>query len=115
MLSYHVLRKENQVRFIAEKFSFAAFFFGILWLLYNKAYHSFAAALVFMVLNVVLQSFEMLPSSYASAGWLVLSLVLGFFASDILLFEAKRQGYQLEDLVLAKSKIEAELRYLDGI
>lgn len=98
---------------LSEGFSWLAFFFNLLWLLYQRLW---MPALVFLALSIV--GFLAVEANLLSAvgnGWYQfwLQLMLGFHAYDIKGWQMKRRGYRMAGLLAARSCSAAEQRYYE--
>lgn len=93
---------------IKQGFSFWALIFNFLWAIYHKMW--FVAGVVVLI-NFITLSFN--PSStWMMVEKIIQFFVFGFFASEIREFYAKKQGLQLDDVILAGSEEEAEVKYV---
>jgi hypothetical protein len=90
---------------IKQGFSFLALVFNFFWALYHKMW--FVAAVV-VLMNLIVMQFASL-----TLVWQVIQLfVFGFFASEIREFYAIGRGMKLDDVILAGSNEEAEVKYM---
>ncbi|MFM8746233.1 MAG: DUF2628 domain-containing protein [Aestuariivirga sp.] len=101
--------------FIPEGFSWAAFFFTLLWALWHRLW--VVAALVFMVfagLSVAL-SLRLVDPAAVSVIQFGLGILLGFEAQQLRMFSLERAGYRHVALIAAGSREAAELAYFSGL
>lgn len=90
---------------IKQGFSFWALVFNLFWAIYHKMW--FVAGIVVLA-NLIVMQF----AGVALVGQVIQLFVFGFFASEIREFYAKKQGLQLDDVILAGSEEEAEVKYV---
>ena len=101
-------KKDNDFVLIKQGFSFSAAFFNIFWSLYHKIWLPPIVVLVFNILIVILKD-----DNYTLIYSILTILVFGMFAVDIREYDLERKEYYLDDITLANSEIEAELKYLE--
>ena len=91
---------------IRQGFSFIAGFLNVFWALYHKMW---LLALFAIILNAIANHIQ---STYIIYGLNVaLLFIFGFFSSNMREYYAKKKGFKLDDIVLAQSEEEAEVRY----
>ena len=112
---YSALIKKNSnaenpdIVLLSEGFSFAAFFFSILWFLYHRMWRE-SVALV--VINIVFVWFGQISSSFDK-------MILEFFFIFIVALNAnywlfehlKKRGYEFVGFVFGQDQTDAELRF----
>ncbi|ABV73717.1 hypothetical protein A1E_03950 [Rickettsia canadensis str. McKiel] len=99
--------KNNNFIVIEESFSWTAALLNILWALYHKMWLVFAIA---TLANIIITAINIEELTFTFK--IVVILGFGFFASDIRENYLKRNNYRLEDIIVANSSIEAELKFL---
>lgn len=103
----------DRVMLLPEGFSWMAFLFNFLWLLYARLW---LPALAFFVLSaagfvaVETGSFSEMTNGFYQ---LWLQLMLGFHAYDLAGWRLKRRGYRMGGLLAAESELAAERRYYE--
>ncbi|MGL4226597.1 MAG: DUF2628 domain-containing protein, partial [Rickettsia sp.] len=80
---------------------------SILWALYHKMWLVVAIA---VIANIIVTAINIEELTFIFK--IILILGFGFFASDIRENYLKRNNYRLEGIIVANSKIEAELKFL---
>ncbi len=100
-------KKDNDFVLIRQGFSFYAAIFNILWSLYHKIL--FLPIVVFLLSIFV---FTLSGNNYTFITSILTALIFGIFAVDIREYDLEKRKYYLDDIVLANSGIEAELKYL---
>lgn len=96
--------------FIKQGFSFWASFFNCLWSLYHRMWlvTLITIAMSFLIHTVISHNYIYLLD-------IALLFIFGFFGAEMREYDAKRKGYNLDDIVLAHDVEEAEIRYLGKI
>ncbi|AFB31922.1 MULTISPECIES: DUF2628 domain-containing protein [spotted fever group] len=100
-------QKNNNFIVIEEGFSWIAALLSIFWALYHKMWLVVAITVIAHIIVTAI-NIEELKFIFK----IVLILGFGFFASDIRENYLKRNNYRLEDIIIANSRIEAELKFL---
>jgi hypothetical protein len=101
--------------FLAEGFSWGAFFFTILWALWHRLW--VIAGLLFLVfaaLSVAL-SLKLVDPAVMLVIQLGLGLLLGFEAQQLRLLSLERAGYRQAALITASNQEAAELEYFSRL
>jgi len=101
-------QKNNNFIVIEEGFSWIAALLSIFWALYHKMWLVVAIA---VIANIIVTAINIEELKFIFK--IVLILSFGFFASDIRENYLKRNNYRLEDIIIANSSIEAELKFLE--
>jgi hypothetical protein len=106
--------RSDGIVFVKEGFTIWGFLFGPFWLLFNRLWFEFIAALVLSVtLGAVLAEFG--PKAQAAAIVdLLLALIIGFEGNDILRWNLQRKGYAFLASVAGRSRLECERRFFDA-
>jgi hypothetical protein len=105
----------DKVIFLAEGFSWGAFFFTILWALWHRLW--VIAGLLFLVfagLSVAL-SLKLLDPAVVLVIQLGLGVILGFEAQQLRLLSLERAGYRQAAFITAGNREAAELAYFSGL
>lgn len=100
-------QNNNNFVVIEEGFSWTAAILSVFWSLYHKMW---LPVIIAVVINIIVTIINIEELTLISK--LAVMLIFGFFASDIRENHLKRNNYKLEDIVIANSKIEAELKFL---
>jgi len=106
--SVYVNRTENNKNpiLIPQGFSFIAGVFNALWAMYHKMW------LVALFAIIISSLANPAQPSYIVYGLNVgVLFIFGFFASDMREYYAQKKGFELDDIILAASEEEAEVRY----
>ena len=96
-----------------DGFHWLAFFFPILWLLFNRLW---LALLLFLILSIGMSAAAQalgFPQVGIGAAGLLLSLLAGLTASDIQGWTLCRRGWRLADIVVAPDQEAAERRFFE--
>lgn len=101
-------KKDNDFVLIKQGFSFSAALFNIFWSLYHKIWLPPIVVLVFNILIFILND-----EQYTFIYSVLTTLAFGIFAADIREYDLEHRKYYLDDITLANSEIEAELKYLE--
>lgn len=102
------------VTFVREGFTIWGFLFGPLWLLFNRLWFEFIAALVLSgALGAVLAEFGSKGQAAAIVD-LLLALIIGFEGNDILRWNLQRKGYAFLASVVGRTRLECERRFFDA-
>jgi hypothetical protein len=106
---------DSEVAYIKEGFFYSAFFFGLIWLLFNKLW--FASFLFLLTLNLLLQLVEvhLISPQMFFISLFMLHLTLGFIAKDLLIYRLVKKSYNLADIVLAYSLDEAKYKFIGKV
>jgi hypothetical protein len=103
----------ERVVFLLEKFSWPAFVFGPLWLLWNRLWLGFAFWLAAAGLIAVAVA-ALHPGSFIEAlAVMVLSLILAFEATELRRQKLVASGFRQAGVVLAEDIESAERRFFD--
>ena len=97
--------------FVKEGFSWPAFFFSLIWLLYQRLWLASAMYLLAVAAIGAAASAANLPDGPITALSLALNLILGFEANDIRRRALLRRGYSEEGPLLGENLLHAETRY----
>ncbi|XVN41703.1 MAG: DUF2628 domain-containing protein [Rickettsia endosymbiont of Argas persicus] len=100
-------QKNNNFIVIEESFSWTAALLSVFWALYHKMW---LPVVIAISINIIVKVINIPELTFALK--LIVMLVFGFFASDMRENYLKRNNYELKDIVVAGSKIEAELKFL---
>lgn len=98
----------NNPTIIKQGFSFWALALNFFWALYHKMW--FVGGVIILV-NFIILNLNLSPNIIFAEKVSQL-FIFGFFASEIREFYAKQQGLELDDLILASSQEEAEVKYI---
>ena len=102
--------KNLDLRIIKQGFSFWALVFNFFWAIYHKMW---SLVVLFAVFNLLMFLFQT-PENMViieSIKYAVQIFVFGFFATELREFYARKRGMKLDDIILANSEEEAELKY----
>jgi hypothetical protein len=107
-------RAENIV-FVREGFTLWGFLFGPLWLLYNRLWFEFVAALLLAgsVAAGLVEAGLQQQQAVAIAD-LLLALIVGFEGNDLVRWRLARKGYVFVASVAGKTLLECERRFFDA-
>ena len=107
MNSYLIfINKDNDIRAIADKFSFSALFFTGIWALYHKMFG------LFFLYSIIQLLFNYLVELSNFSIALIPSVLLGFFAHDLLALKAQLEGYEFIGVVRALDEEMAKQRLI---
>lgn len=95
-----------ETTFVKQGFSFFAGVFTIFWSAYHKMWSVF---LIAIVVNLILAVSG--DNDYGVS--FLIFIFFAFFASDLREYYAKKRGYVLDDIIVAKSIEEAEMKYFE--
>lgn len=96
---------------IKQGFSFLAAIFNGFWALYHKMWRFAIFALAFDIIPIIFMDHH-LYDEMSLISRIGLGLIFGFMSADMREYNAKAKGYELEDVVVAASEEEAELKFL---
>lgn len=99
---------------VPEGFSFSAAIFTIFWAIYHKMWKLTALTLAINIVIVSLQK-NSLVGEFIPILNLAIMLIFGFLAGDFLEYSLQKKGYVLEDVVVCRSAVEAEMKYLERV
>lgn len=106
-------RPYEAARFVREGFSWRAFLFTGLWLIYHRMW--LAAAVTGSATALLFYKFE--DGAFALPGYAILTLglhlIIGFHATDWLRSKLRRKGYVMTDITTGDSDLRAEQRFFD--
>ena len=97
--------------FVKEGFSWPAFFFSLIWLLYQRLWLASAVYILALAAIGAAAAAAQLPNGPVTALIFTLNLVLGFEANDIKRRALLRRGYSEEGPLLGENLLHAETRY----
>ena len=107
----NLVERADKLAFVKEGFSWTAFFFGALWLIYQRMW---IELILFLVAFSALQwVFGLGEQAQALFGWASLALVVlfAFEASDLRIAALERRGYRLAGVVSGRDRADAELSF----
>lgn len=96
---------------IKQGFSFWALVFNFFWAIYHKMWSLVILFIAFNLLMFLFQTTENV-AIIDSIKYAMQIFVFGFFATELREFYARKRGMRLDDIILANSEEEAELKYL---
>lgn len=99
-------KKDNNFILIKQGFSLFATLLSAPWALYHKMW---LPLIITMIANIIVIN---LDSGLVYIGQIFVMLIFAFYSSDIREYDLEQKEYQLADILLAKSEIEAELKFL---
>jgi hypothetical protein len=107
-------RSENKnldLIIIKQGFSLSALIFNFFWAIYHKMW---LVAGIIMVVNFIVFSFQDAEniSMVEYLKYAAEFFAFGFFATELRELYAKKRGMELDDIILASSEEEAELKYM---
>ncbi|MCC6949343.1 MAG: DUF2628 domain-containing protein [Bradyrhizobiaceae bacterium] len=101
----------ERVRFVREKFSWAALFFAPLWLLWHALWLGFFGWLsATMLISGVAYALDLNPSATAIILWLP-SLVIAFEGTELRRRKLLRRGYRDARIAMGRNLEDAERRF----
>lgn len=116
MYTYAVYVKSNEhynnIVPIKEGFSLVAAILSVFWALYNKMWH---VVIALVLINMILASVQfkfIATTNFVMACHITIMLAFGIFATELKEFELHKKGYELKDIVFAKSQDEAEIEFV---
>ena len=100
---------------VKRGFSWASFFFGVLWALYKKLWDLVLIhILVLLVGKLAVMAYPSL-SMYVITIILALQIIIAFYANNLLESKLARDGYKKIDLVAGYNEESALLRFFSNI
>ena len=105
----------DRIALVREGFSWGAFIFGVLWLVYRGLWLALVGYVVLIVAMVAGANYCGLGEGITTALLAFLQLLLGFAAYDVMRWSLKRQGYHFKNIVVAESPLNAARRYHDVV
>ncbi len=101
-------KKDNNFVLVKQGFSLFAAVFNIFWALYHKMW---LVLIITFILNIATFSFD--SHNLSNLIQVIMALIFGFFGADMREYDLERKEYSLEDIILANSEVEAELKFLE--
>ena len=103
--------KNSDPVIIKQGFSPIAGVFNLFWAVYHRMW---LVVILVMIANFIIISFRETEviSLIGNLKYIVQFFSFGFFATEIREYYARRRGMQLDDIILAASEEEAELKYM---
>ena len=102
--------KENVI-VLKEGFSIEAFILGPIWAFYKQMWLIGSISIIIYIVSNSMKNY--IPEFFTDVFNNIVLLLYGFFASDLISYKLNNNGYQLEDIVIAKNQDEAELAFLN--
>lgn len=99
---------------VREGFSWAAFFFGPVWALWNGLWKEALAMLGVFIFLAVALPFLGLNEDAFSIVWLGYATLIGFMADDLKRCALGKQGMSAAAVIAGKDEDEATRRFLDA-
>lgn len=103
--------KNSDPVIIKQGFSPIAGVFNLFWAVYHRMW---LVVILVMIANFIIISFREseVISLIGNLKYVLQFFSFGFFATEIREYYARRRGMQLDDIILATSEEEAELKYM---
>jgi len=100
----------DRLAFVPDRFSYLAFVFAIVWLLYHRMW---LVLLGYLGLTLVIELLALAvnPDAVGIVALLV-ALLFGFEAQALRRWSLERKGWRVVGIIDAQNKAEAELRFL---
>jgi len=98
----------EKIVFVREGFSFPAFVFGPLWLLWKRAWLPAALWATLLALLAWAGSALKMPPDAVGVVAFALSAILGYEGDRVLAWSLRRRGFVEGDVVIGDSEAEAE-------
>lgn len=104
----------ERIVFIREGFSWFAFLFPVVWLVWNRLWLEFIGFIGVIVLVELLA--QALGAGPMLGAWLAaaIGLVLGFEAHDLRRGKLERSGWRMVATVVGPDRVACELKFFDG-
>jgi hypothetical protein len=116
MKTFRVYKTEqNVLSFIQEGWSFWAFVFNVLWLIFMRLWLHGAAFFVILSILGFLHQDGKISAEVLMLCNLLINIYISLNARDYLAVKLEKSGYKLVDIVIAHDLEEAEFRYLDKV
>ena len=110
---YDAVADPDRFVFVRDGFSFWAFLFGPLWMLYHRMWLALVCYLVVMgALQIGLHQLEM-PAEIASLVGFLFALLIGFEAGTLRRFTLARRKWENAGVVVGDDRESAERRFFD--
>ena len=106
-------RHAERIAFVRDGFSFAAFIFGPLWMLWHRLWLAFVGYVVVMVLLGVAIYYRALPPGAQGVIVFILALLIGLEAATLRRRKLLRWRWRDAGVVVADDVIGAEQRFFD--
>ncbi|WP_341758496.1 DUF2628 domain-containing protein [Candidatus Tisiphia endosymbiont of Ditula angustiorana] len=103
-------KKDNDFILIKQGFSLFAAFLSVFWAFYHRMW---LPLIITLILNIVISNLGC--TNFISVSQFAIMLIFGFFSDDMREYDLQKKKYQLTDIILAKSEIEAELKFLERL
>lgn len=101
----------QRVELVREGFSFVAFVFNLLWLLYHRLWMAAAAYMALLVFVALAAEWFGISELGLALAQLWLQVMIAFHAADLRGRALVRRGYRMAGVLAATTDIEAERRY----
>lgn len=112
----HILYNQDgkalDMQYVPEGCSFWGVIFGPLWLMYNGLVRAMVLYGALVILIIQFDEAEITDPGISLLLLLILSICIGFFGRDSIRAKLTRSGYKFDDVVLASSEAEAQLKYV---
>lgn len=103
---------KRQMVMLPESFTIWGFIFGVIWLFFSKQW---LWGIVFLILNIIVSQMgqsDLITTTTAAIITTGLHLAVGFYGHDLIRKGFEKSGYLLDDVIVASSNQEAELKFL---
>lgn len=107
-------RRADDIVFIKEGFTWWGFLFGPLWLLFNRLWLEFIAALVLTAVAAALLVQFGLKDEAPGILNMLLMLLIGFEGNDLRRWRLHRKGYRFLTSVAGRDREECERRFFEA-
>lgn len=99
--------------FVRDGFSWGAFIFGIVWMLWHRLWLVSALFVIVLAALAVAASTAHLPAGLAFAIWFLIKLLVGLEASTLRRWTLERRKWRDLGIVVANNAQTAERRFFD--
>lgn len=103
-------REDSHFILISKGFSFKAAILNLFWALYYKMWRVVFILLMVNILVFILQTNNIAGGVIALIHFATMA-IFGFFTTELREYYLQQKGYQLQDIVLAQSELEAEVKF----
>jgi len=106
-----ILNRSDDVEFIKDGFCWPALFVPFIWLIYRRLWIALICYIGLLLLLSAVGAFLSLTDDATTLVGLGANILMGFEANNLRRWTVRRRGYRDVGVVIAKTRIDAEMRY----
>jgi hypothetical protein len=112
---YLLTNKENQLSSLKEGFSWSAFVFGPLWLLYYRLWQKLSIYIIANSVFSILNYLKIISYKQLFCLELLTLFFIANFAFEFLFSKLQKEGYIVRNIICANTEVEARFKFYQNL